>query len=142
MFDTPLDRPASSHAAPLLAGHGHRCTQCDAEFHSARALQSHTRARHNERSPFLQYISSSGVCPICQQVFSTRLRLLAHVSEKRCRGRKKVTCGQLILAGVVDPLPEDQVEAANANDRKLRRAAQRKGSSQPKTLAPAKRRLS
>ena len=49
-------------------------------------------------------------------------------------------CRDLFLAGLVPPLPPHEVEAANAEDRVLRGAAQKRGLTQPRASQPAKKR--
>ena len=65
---------------------------------------------------------------------------MAHVSETRQRGKQRVKCRDLIEAGFVEPLDESDLQEARASDSLLRRSAQKRGLTQPKSDFVCKRR--
>ena len=58
---------------------------------------------------------------------------------KCTRGRRLITCGDVVRNGLVDPVSEDAFSKACAQDRKLRNEARKRHLTQPKADAPAKR---
>eukprot|EP00972_Heterocapsa_arctica_P102178 15056449-Heterocapsa_arctica.AAC.1 len=52
-------------------------------FSSAKALASHTRARHGTMSPFLRLVNDPALCPACGASVCTPIRVLAHLSDAR-----------------------------------------------------------
>ena len=83
----------------------HHCKECLSSgvtraFSSQKALLSHQRAKHNQRSMINLFVDGSGVCPCCHVVFRNRKRVIAHLSETRTRAKQRyVTCRQRELAG-------------------------------------------
>ena len=63
------------------------------------------------------------------------------MSEKRKRGRRSVSCRDVLLRSFVLPLSRDAVESLDSIDTSSRSAAQRLGKSHPKVSCGAKRRL-
>ena len=115
------------------AGRG-RC-----KFFSQKALESHMRAKHKARNPLRQFLDATGVCPVCQGQYGTRTRALAHVSERRQRGKSTRTCRAVLEAGVLPPLPPDVVAKLDDLDRMARKRAFKQRHTQPVAIAPAKR---
>ena len=116
------------------------CAHCDDKFPSQKALQSHLRAKHKVRTSFDSFLPASGVCLVRRLQFSSRPRLLAHVGDARQRGKKSVKCKDVLKAGLVAPLPDEELQAARAADTLLRQRAHKRGLTQPKSEFPAKRR--
>ena len=115
------------HACSLCAKSG-ICTT----FSSQRALAMHLRKTHGERNLVKQYIHSS-ICPACGKKFSTRLRCVAHATEKRARGKRRTSCFELLSSGLfprVDPVTFAELERA---DTTARREAARIGQTQPRS---------
>jgi hypothetical protein len=129
-------KPGEWGSQPVLA---HRCSACGASFANAKALESHRKAKHKTRAAFTSMIGSSRVCPCCHVEFSTRTRLLAHISEKRNRGGRKYSCNMLFAAGLVRPLGEDELSSAYAADTEARTLARKAGHTVPITENLAKR---
>ena len=75
------------------------CNWCTKSFCSKRALDTHARKTHAVRTPFSKYVDGTGACPVCKSVFSTRLRVLAHLADARKRGRASQPCGPRLLEG-------------------------------------------
>ena len=121
---------------PIL---GHTCTLCSASFATAKALESHRRVRHKMRAPLATLVGSSKVCPCCHTEFSSRPRLLAHISEKRNRGNRLYSCNSILAAGLVQPPQNSDLEAAFAADREARTAARKAGHTVPLSECLAKR---
>ena len=98
------------------------CPEPRPSFPSAKACNQHMRIRHAIKSPVKVYIDGSGVCPICQTNFSSRLRVLAHVSDTR-----RPKCRDQILAGACAPLPRAVFSKLEAKDRSSLKAARKQG---------------
>ena len=84
------------------------------------------------------YAPASGMCPVCRCTFSTRLRLVAHLTDQRLRyGR--TPCFQRVQ-------PSMRITAAECKrldelDRRSRAEARKAGKTQPKSAGPCKRLL-
>ena len=115
------------------------CSVCSSCFASSRALATHMRTKHARRSELRTYLDGTGKCPVCCAQFSSRIRCLAHVSEKRCRGRSQVSCRSRLQTGSYPALPADIVASLDAADALLRRGARKQGRSAPLVIAPARR---
>ena len=118
------------HSNTPVPGMTWTCAECSRSFASARALKSHRRAKHGERSQ-LRCLLGSAVCPCCGTNFVQRLRLLAHVSDAR-----RPRCREWILSNC-SPLPPEEVARLDAEDQRLRREAQRAGRSHHIAVGPA-----
>ena len=133
------------HAATTANLHSeHICTECLHEgsritFASGKALQCHRRVKHGVRSCLKSFVDDSHTCPVCHTKFSSRLRVIAHLSEKRKRGRASTTCGSKLLTSNCERLPDSVVSSLNARDASEVRAAKRKGRVQPQVSFSAKR---
>ena len=64
---------------------------------------------------------------------------MAHLAEKRVRGKRLLTCGFVVRSGLVDQVPAEIFERAVLNDRLVRSNARKRGQTQPKSECPAKR---
>jgi hypothetical protein len=117
--------------------HRHSCPECRAEsgaiwsFASNKALQSHRRRKHGVRPSIRDNVDSFGTCPVCKTIFSSRLRVIAHLSEKRMRGRCAFTCGMKLVEGNYARLPSDYVSSLDGLDRTALTTARRAGRVQP-----------
>ena len=103
------------------------CPTCQVSFKSNKALKQHTRIKHGVRCEWSAFVPGSS-CPVCAKNFSHRLRVFAHLCDRRYGMR----CADTIRAGTVPVIPEDtrlQLEADEAN---LRREAKLHGYTQPK----------
>jgi hypothetical protein len=78
-----------------------------------------------------RFANGDGVCQCCASVFSTRLRLIAHLSDAR-----RPACRDWILLNGT-PLDEVRVSDLDASDRKSRSEARKLGLTQPKSAQPA-----
>ena len=58
------------------------CFECD------RALRCHEQVAHKKRTPVKHWAPVSGTCCVCGLKFSTRLRLIAHLNDRRQKGSK------------------------------------------------------
>ena len=74
-------------------------------------------------------------------MFSTRLRAVAHLSEKRKRGKRTRSCHDIVLQGLATPLNPNVVASLDNEDRKLLKTARLMGHRQPLAIYNAKRRL-
>ena len=92
------------------------------------------RAAHACRSLVKAFIGSDARCPVCAKVFSTRLRAIAHATEKRRRNGRATTCREALLSGRFQPLPEHELAQLDGADRSARRAAYKSGYTQPRSL--------
>ena len=108
--------------------HPHVCGLCNVGFSSWRGFQQHDRKVHGARCSAKWYADSNGRCPVCFKIFPSRLRLVAHLTEKRSRGGK-VPCGPLL--GNARRLPADRVAYLDSLDTLERAKARREGKTQP-----------
>ena len=140
VVEMPLDGSSSRSAvvAPCIAPRS-SCDMCDASFHSLRALQAHVRVRHAKRAPVAQFVGTSPICQVCSVPFASRMRLLANLTEKRLRGRRLISCGDVVRKGFVKPVSEGQLAKACAMDRAAHTSARKRGHMQPLAEWPAKR---
>ena len=123
--DPPL---AAAHAAART----HRCAQCSAAFSSAKALASHSRAKHGTRSSVKAFVKSSR-CPCCGVDFRQRFRCFAHLSDSR-----RPKCREWVLAHCA-PMNAAGVAQLDTELRQQRKAAWRAGSTHPLAEGPARR---
>ena len=117
-------RASSVNAQPLGA---FICNQCQGgcTFASDKALRAHMRAEHKTQTEMRYYAGGDAICQCCRTTFSSRLRLIAHISDARgptCRQR-------LLCSGVV--LPVEEVVRLDTSDREARRVARAAGHTQP-----------
>ena len=95
---------------------------CGQAFPTQRALESHQRAKHGTRLEIQDYLPSA-TCPCCGKNFHERVRLIAHVSDRR-----RPKCRDWILVHV-PRLSQAKARELRLKDRELRRAAQQSGHS-------------
>ena len=131
--DAHNNAPRSS--ALLTDGPFFACVACDKAFATWRAKAMHDRVKHSSSSALTPdvpkaYAPESGTCPVCKVTFSTRLRLIAHLTDRRVRG-KRVPCMNRVVPEM--RLPAATLEALDAQDRLARRAAQQSGLTQPRS---------
>lgn len=112
-----------------------RCDACAACFASQKALQAHQRTTHKQRAPQRYYSDRDGVCPVCQTIFKTRLRLLAHLSDTR---RDKCWNHISTHLNLYPRIPEDRVIELDAVDREQRRTARQEGHTHPIAIGSAR----
>jgi len=117
----------------------HTCTPQEdgtrPSFATSKALESHQRTKHKQLNIFRFYVNADGICPVCRTVFNSRIRCLAHLSDRR-----RTNCSSQIRAGCFRKLPEATVLLLDLADREARREAQRSGHSHPIAQVPAARR--
>eukprot|EP00973_Karenia_brevis_P040272 5562845-Karenia_brevis.AAC.1 len=101
------------------------CGPSSGYFKSEKALMSHQRVKHGRCCAAQRYIGREPVCPVCGMRFASRLRAIAHLSEKRMRGKIKKSCYSILISGVLDPIPTETLEKLDENDRLERLAARR-----------------
>jgi len=104
------------------------CKLCDPAclFVSEKSLQSHMRSKHKLTSIIPQYINKSGICPACGTFFQTRIRVIAHLSDRR-----RPRCRDRVLAGEFPALPFAEFAALQDEDRTTRRKALHAGHTHP-----------
>jgi hypothetical protein len=123
-----------------------KCGECAAIgatacFRTEKALDAHRRVRHAFRNQLKKYVDESGKCPVCHVQFSSRLRCIAHVSEKRKRARSAPTtsCREALMGGAFMSVSDDLLNAFDERDKLSRRDAVRVGRTQPKAAYTASR---
>ena len=77
--------------------------------------------------------------PCLSRAVDSRMRDIAHVSEKRLRGKNKTSCRLVLESGACASLNHDVVHELDNADRRSKRAANRSGRSRPKVSVPARR---
>ena len=109
----------------------HICLECEPHaqgvrtcFSTSRALESHMRAKHKTLCEFRCYVNADGKCPVCATVFNSRIRCIAHLSDRR-----RTKCSDIISEGQIRKLADATVARLDLLDRESRRLAQRAGHS-------------
>ena len=138
MLDSARDE---AHPTPEHHALPHQCGMCTRAFASARMLMTHQRSFHGTRNPLKKFIGSDARCPVCLSVFSSRLRAIAHVTEKRRRGKggRAMTCHERLQSGLYPSLSPEELQRLDAADTLARRIARKSGRSQPRSSAPVVR---
>ncbi|CAE8732350.1 unnamed protein product [Polarella glacialis] len=113
----------------------HSCEVCGVCFRTVRALNSHRRRKHNIRDQIRCFVDESGICPVCETMLHTRLRVIRHI--KRAKGSNM--CHATIVQGQIPRLACDRIEHLDAIDTKSRREAHQMGFSHPRANLPARR---
>ena len=139
-FDSYVEKEAGASVTQKSPGL-FTCSECavteeKSDFDSQKALDSHARAKHGVRCEVRCFAPESGKCPVCKAVLCTRLRLIAHLSDKRV-GRDR--CRNAVLSGSVTPLAPASVLRLDEADRVARRLAQQAGKSHVTAVGQAKR---
>ena len=124
-------RPAAACDFQPRAGR-HLCDQCGQSFPTERGRNMHQRKVHGVRSDMRCFAPKDGRCPVCLRTFSIRLRLVAHLMEKRVRGGR-IPCGAVVTEEM--RLPDRMVRELDEQDKEQRRKAQRVGRTQPRSTA-------
>ena len=93
---------------------------------SQRALESHKRTKHKQLSDMRYYVRADGVCPVCSTAFQSRIRCLAHLSDRR-----RTKCSDRIRNEQFARIDLATVNELDLADRIARRSAQRSGHSHP-----------
>ena len=118
-FESVLDKLVVPDAAPPVA-------LATLQFCSAKALATHMKM-HGVVSPWSLRVDATGICPVCNGNYRSRLRVLNHIRSAKCR---------LELATVPE-LDCETLAALRLADRNARRAARRDGYNVPIACGPA-----
>lgn len=131
--ESVLDRQAHKEPGAQVAGRrlNFECAVCHACFPSERALASHCRAKHGHRLAIKSYIDGSGTCPCCGTRFQSRLRCIAHLSDRR-----RPRCAEWVLANCT-PLDLSTLEILAEKDREMLREAWGQGHTHAIARGPA-----
>ena len=113
------------------------CGTCGVCFEGDRALRCHEQVAHKKGTTVKNWAPVSGTCCVCGIKFSTRLRLIAHLSDSRPKGGKPHCRASL---GRYNAIDNGDVEGMDELDRQARRVARRVGRSQPRSAGPAYKR--
>ena len=101
------DKCTEGHSRVLC----HKCDTCGAQFASLKVLESHSRRKHGERSPYsLRTMPSVYTC--CQVNFHSRASCPAHIGDRRhprCAEFGHANCAILSTA---EPKHADEVTRA------------------------------
>ena len=81
-FESACDAPADRGECSVLVK-PFVCEHCADAFASVRALKSHARRKHGARIEQRFYADADGLCQVCHAQFGSRLRLIAHLSDRR-----------------------------------------------------------
>ena len=102
------------------------CIKCNASFSCQKALDQHARKKHGDQREIDKYVGDWRQCPICETVFASRVALVTHLSEKRCRSKcRTFTCGQVFVSGSPPLVPEDELLRLQLTDRAAQKSALR-----------------
>ena len=122
--------------------HTYVCMKCDPlpdgsrpSWSTTKALESHQRSKHKVLSDMRFYVEADGVCPVRNTKFNSRIRCLAHLSDRR-----RTKCSDVIARGQVRRLADALVHTLDLHHRQQRRNAQQQGHTHPIAQKPATRR--
>ena len=107
-----------------------KCGTCGVCFEGDRALRCHEQVTHKKRTPVKHWVPVNGTCCVCGVKFSTKLRLIAHLSDRRQEEGKPPCRASL---GRYDAIDSCEVVRMDELDRQARRKARRVGQSQPRS---------
>ena len=111
-------------------------------FKTRKALEAHMRTKHARITDLDRFVDDSGICPVCNQNFYTRLRVLHHVREKRVRARsKRLLCRDALLSGAFPMICADKLVQLRKHDNDQLRERRRVGKSKVLVGLHAKRKL-
>ena len=132
-IDSCLDRVTTTTSSDQDASRALTwcCNTCSSRFASSRALESHQRAKHGQRLAIKMFIGSS-CCPSCKTNFGSRLRCIAHLSDRR-----RPKCADWVLKNCT-ALSNKKQEQLDEIDRAARRQAQQNGRSHAIASTPAR----
>ena len=132
-MDSCLDRSSPVQLSDECASRAltWTCSTCNQRFASSRALESHQRAKHGQRLAIKQFIGSS-VCPSCKTDYRTRLRCIAHLSDRR-----RPICAAWVQSNCKVVSAKEQIRLDEI-DRVARRHAQQQGRSHAIASIPAR----
>ena len=126
--------------APLQSSQvGFSCPDCHERFPNRRALTSHMRVKHKSRDIGVRHlVGADAKCPVCKTTFSTRIRCIAHLSERRIR-RGRIPCRSRLPD--LPPTEQQLLDTAelDALDLEERRAARKRGHITPLSRGLPKR---
>ena len=95
-------------------------------FATEKALLQHQRVQHARRIDVRMFVDDSGLCPVCLGNFVTRIRVIAHLSDRR---PSRSACRSSLLDGSFSSLARNVVDALDERDRDLKRCARQSGHS-------------
>ena len=126
---------ASRHKASDLLTPCFKCVVagCDASFSTAKACNSHIRAKHKIRSDRRVFAHADCICQACKTKFSNRPRLIAHWSDPR-----RPKCWAWVSQNVT-PMNANQAKELDDHDRELTRQARAAGHTRPMSSGPVKK---
>jgi len=104
------------------------CDLCTKVFQSTRALAMHASREHGYRKK-VRYFVVGDTCPVCCQLFHTRHRLAIHLE-------KNPKCYDVVQA-CWPPMPQDQVDSLDAEDKQVEAELRRAGWWASKAFDPA-----
>ena len=132
-FDSAADVGSRKRPRPIEGDTVFRCSRCvtDNEFVSRKALLAHATKKHGDRVEVRRFVGADARCPVCLHQFSTRLRAIAHLSEKGLRGKALRTCHDAVTAGGYPQLDAETLSSLDAVDREVRKKARRAGVQTP-----------
>ena len=121
--------PPAASDKPLLT-----CPACGKQCKGPQGLAAHSRRKHGRKMTARSFCIGS-VCPACGVDYHTRPRALHHLqfSSKACRAA--------MLAGELPECSAEEISAADLRDRIARKAANLRGDTRARALAPPSRGL-
>jgi len=108
-------------------------------FKTAAALETHMRSKHGKRFQIYAFLDLSHECPVCLTKFGSRLGVWNHVNRKKKVRSRHVSCHEIIMAGLVDPVSHDEIAKAQSSDAEARAYWRKRGHQNPLVGVPAKR---
>ena len=120
--------------APLSEDHHAKqwvCTFCPTHprFPSEKAMLQHQRIAHGKQCEARRFVGGTE-CQICGIRFATRLRCIAHLSDKR-----RTKCSSKLY--LLEPLPDAEIARLDAEAEEARSVARKSGCTVPRAGAQA-----
>ena len=93
------------------------CMECGVTFVTARQYRTHRIQKHGFWRD-VRFYCTDGICPVCGDDHHCRLRVMRHLE-------RAIGCREAMLAGAIPRLSDEEVAAADAVDREVRKVALR-----------------
>jgi hypothetical protein len=109
-----------------------KCAECYQQFPTSKACGLHRRIKHGVRDEIRFFINGSGLCPNCGMNLHSRLRVMAHVQDRRNN-----VCKSRILAMTLVRMQHSDLYRLESIDRCARRSALHEGHTHPIAVGQA-----
>ena len=102
------------------------CSACGQKFSNYKALSLHASKLHGRRNELRLYLDGDGKCPARNGVFHSRLRALAHLTDRR-----NISCKEVVASGILPRISDEKAADFAELDRVAIAVARKEGRSHP-----------